>query len=388
MKLKKSFIFVLCLSLVLCSFIPVAAFSSDTKNESTDEPSNLNITVVVPNKKEEETKEKQHEPTPTVIPTATEAPIQIFKPPLLYPINIWENEENGRIEIIKTYELTEKDKPENIPRDSFIRNGVQFEFTDIIKHNNSSMEKKEQTETVTLNSDTQNVDAIIELLAPTLEYKSEDGYIGILELDISSIKTEQSGTKKSNYTVNATREYPHLSSNDASLVPQTINDNGRTLTLTDVNWKTENTEAVDYNQLPVSYRAIATYSATASKTVVTGYTTTAVYKGGISKTVTGNDIYTAHFIGTIPEPEPEYILESPYPEKSFIIEQSYEDFKTGESISLNNNEPDKTIETKNSSNALLYIVLIIALFSIGLNGFICFWLLKNNNNKYIKEDNI
>jgi hypothetical protein len=34
--------------------------------------------------------------------------------------------------------------------------------------------------------------------------------------------------------VTATREYPHLSTNDTSLIPKTITDNGRTLELDNV----------------------------------------------------------------------------------------------------------------------------------------------------------
>ena len=374
-KMPRPLISLLCLLLVLCCFLPFVAAPSEAKANETDKPSNLNITVVVP--------QKTATPKPEEIPIKTleqskqeqpkkEPPTKI---PMLYPVDVWENMENGKIEIVKTYELSSLEKPENIPRNSFTKNGLIFELADIIKHDNAAVDKKDHTETVTLNSDTQNVDSIIKLLAPNLEYKSEDGYVGVLELDISSIKTKQAGTKKNNYTVTATREYPHLSSNDASLVPRTVSDNGRTLTLTDVSWKNETTKAVDYNQLPASYCAVATYSASASKTVVTGYTTTALYKGSVSKTVTGKTLYTAHFTGYMPETayfELEETSDNPASEKSFIVNQGNAQNKTTEPIKSNN---------FGSNDVLLYIVLVVTLLLVSLNGFIMLQYFKYKPKK-------
>jgi hypothetical protein len=75
--------------------------------------------------------------------------------------------------------------------------------------------------------------------------------------------------------------------------------------------------AVDYDQLPVSYTAVATYTASASKTVVTGYVTTAEYKGTVSKLNQGLTVYTAYFAGTeiAPEKIPAKIIE-PKPEQA------------------------------------------------------------------------
>jgi hypothetical protein len=137
-------------------------------------------------------------------------------------------------------------------------------------------------------------------------------------LDIATVTVETAGTKTTGYTVSATREYPHLSAADTSLVPKTITDNGRELTLASVDWRAGNTVTVDYDALPDSYTAVATYTTTASKTVVTGYITTAEYKGTIAKLITGKTVYTAYFAGTLiappaPEPTPEPVQE-PLPE--------------------------------------------------------------------------
>ena len=258
---------------------PITAYAADT-----GEASGVSITVVIP---QTEPKKEAPPPEPTTQPPKN----------YLYPVSVWESQDNGRREIIKTYELAPNEKPQNISRESFTRDGWLYEIADITKKETSSNDMREYTETVTIDTATNDISAILQLLAPEMEYKSNDGYTGILYLDISSIKVETAGTKSSSYTVTATREYPHLSSNDTSLIPKTITDNGRTLTLSNIDWRVQNYTTIDYDRIPDSYTAVATYAGTASKTTVTGYTTTAEYRGRLSKIITGKTVYTAYFIG-------------------------------------------------------------------------------------------
>lgn len=85
--------------------------------------------------------------------------------------------------------------------------------------------------------------------------------------------------------VSATRSYPNLSEADVSLVPKSIEDSGRTLTLADVDWQ----EAGGF------YNATATYTGTATSQYATGYTVTADYAGEVTKTTSGIVRYTAVF---------------------------------------------------------------------------------------------
>jgi hypothetical protein len=71
-----------------------------------------------------------------------------------------------------------------------------------------------------------------------------------------------------------------------------------------VSWETQHTIAVDYEQVPESYKAIAKYTRTGTKIEVTGYVTTAVYSGEITKAVTGDTVYTAYFEGVEINPTP------------------------------------------------------------------------------------
>jgi len=216
---------------------------------------------------------------------------------VLYPADVQTVIEDGARQIIKTYILTDGQTPADIPRDSFERGGWRYELTDITEKKTSGTDAKNHTETVKINTSSNNLNTIIGQLAPTLEYQSEDGYYGILTLDLATVKCEAAGYKNSSYTVTATREYPHLSTNDLSLIPKTITDNGQTLQLDDVTWEVQRYVNVDYEDIPESYRAVAKYTANASKSVVTGYVTTADYVGEVSKMVKGDTVYAAYFVG-------------------------------------------------------------------------------------------
>jgi LPXTG-site transpeptidase (sortase) family protein len=235
----------------------------------------------------------QTPPPPAVAATAAPPPAE--KP--LYPAEVRAlADDNGR-QIVKTYILAPGQDPADIPRGNFERDGWRYALTDITKNRVAGRDAKAHTETVTVDTDTNDLNAVIARLSPTLEYQSEDGFAGTLALNLASVKCEAAGYKSSGCTVSATREYPHLSNADTSLIPKTITENGRTLALEDVTWETQSTVNVDYEDIPESYRAVAQYTAKASKTVVTGYVTTADYIGEISRTTAGDTVYAAHFDG-------------------------------------------------------------------------------------------
>jgi len=270
--MKRIILMLLCTVFLLA--FPMTSLASDNDGDG------VSITVVIPR-------------------TAKEVPTAVSQQPInqLYPIGVWESREGGRREIIKTYELNAWENPADIPRESFTREGWLYELTDITRKETASADAREHTETVTIDTETNELAEILQLLTPDIEYQADDGYTGELYLDITSIQVETAGTRTSSHTVTATREYPNLSSNDLSLVPKTITENGRTLTLAGVDWRSQMTAVVDYAQIPTSYTAIARYTGTASRTTVIGYTTTAEYHGTVSKIIPGKTLFTAYFLG-------------------------------------------------------------------------------------------
>lgn len=148
---------------------------------------------------------------------------------------------------------------------------------------------------ITRDMDTKDMAEIIQLLEPELEITTEDGYTGVLVPDYTSIQVEAAGYKTSSRTVSTTRTYPNLSNADVSLIPKTVEDGGRTLTLADVQWQEAATDQMDGYDLAIRYNATATYTGTATSKYATGYTVTADYKGEITRTDCDTVIYTAIF---------------------------------------------------------------------------------------------
>lgn len=205
----------------------------------------------------------------------------------LYPTQIVETVEGDHLRLEKIYLLTAADNPANIPVEDFEREGYHYTLLDVTRQDLTESDSKEYSETYTVESATKDMDKIMPQLPATREITTEDGYTGVLTLDTASIQVEAAGYASSSRTVTATRSYPNLSDADASFIPKSITDDGRTLTLSDIQWQEDGT----------FYNATATYTGTASSSYATGYTVTAEYAGEVVKTISGSMVYTAIFSG-------------------------------------------------------------------------------------------
>ncbi|MDE6260681.1 MAG: hypothetical protein K2M42_07470 [Oscillospiraceae bacterium] len=204
-----------------------------------------------------------------------------------YPISVEEYTYGpfDELRIDKVYQLSRSDDPKDIPTEDFDRGGYHYTLLDVVKTDQAETDTKDYTEVVTLETDTKDMALIIQQLELSIDVTTEDGYTGTLTPDYPGITVEAAGYKTSSRTVTATRSYPNLSDADTSLIPRTIQDNGRTLTLADVQWQ----EAGGF------YNATATYSGTASSKYATGYIATVEYKGEVTRTSCDTVIYTATF---------------------------------------------------------------------------------------------
>ncbi len=214
----KKLMFTLCAVLLLTLTMSVGAFAAEIP---TAEPSNVTITVVLPGKPEAAAPGTDTDTPPEAeIPQESDTDSETETDPapavpeiiVLYPVDVTESHLNGGWQIVKTYELTALDNPNNIPRGDFERRGANgaewsFALTDIIKRETANAETMPHKETVTLNTDTKELEKILPLLAPTMEYKTEDEFVGILTLDVASIKVETAGTKTSSYTMTQRKGY-------------------------------------------------------------------------------------------------------------------------------------------------------------------------------------
>lgn len=166
-----------------------------------------------------------------------------------------------------------------------------------VKEDQTFHDSKAHTETVTVTTSSDSLAAILEQLAPTMEY-SKDGYSGVLTLDHTTLQTEAAGYTTKYYTITDTKQFTGLPRNDPSYVPTTTVKDGKTLSLSNISWAVTGTGLADDTLVPTSYTATATYQATGSRSAATGYITTATYTGEITSEGIGSVQYTVTYLGT------------------------------------------------------------------------------------------
>ncbi len=69
-----------------------------------------------------------------------------------------------------------------------------------------------------------------------MEVETEEGYSGVLKLDHTSVHVTVTATRAVPKNHSATRTFPNLSDADLSLLPKTVTEGGRTLSLATVQW--------------------------------------------------------------------------------------------------------------------------------------------------------
>ena len=214
-----------------------------------------------------------------------------------YPVSVEEYTYGpfDELRINKVYQLSLSDDPSGIPTEDFERNGRRYFLLDLIRQDEVGVDTQTYTETITKDSGTGDMSAVLKELDGQMEVTTEDGYTGTLILDHTSVKVEVKGYQTSTRNLSATRTYPSLSDADLDLIPKTITDGGKTLTLADVQWANDGTY----------YTATAKYTGTSTSRAATGYTVTASYTGKVAKTNCEVVTYTAIFGSTkLEEPEP------------------------------------------------------------------------------------
>ena len=262
-------------------------------------PTALAAETPSPSTQAEESESSTPAPSTEELPTL---PVPEPDPVPLYPAEVKQSEENGITRIEKIYYLSSQDDPANIPTEDFEREGKTYTLLDVLKQAQIESDTQDYVEVLTLDSDTQDMEKILTMLEPELEVQTEDGYHGVLSLDHTTITVEAAGYKTSSRTVSATRTYPNLSGADVSLIPKTITDSGRTLTLADVQWQEAATTQTDGYDMALRYTANATYTGTATSKYATGYVVTANYVGEVTRVSTDVITYTAIFSSTDPTP--------------------------------------------------------------------------------------
>ena len=221
---------------------------------------------------------------------------------------------NGQQRMVKTYVLSPEADPESLKEPSFEYDGFTYTWAYTTKEEKIYQDVKTVTETVTVETSGDNLDDILEVLAPSIPY--DDGtYVGELNLDHTSLVTEAAGYTTKYGSVTETKVIGNLDRNDMSYVPATTVKNGRTLSLSNVDWQVMGTALVGNALVPSQYQAVATYSASTSWKAATGYVTTAEYHGEVISEGIDSVTYTVVYTGAenepmtlIPDPNPNRVL--------------------------------------------------------------------------------
>lgn len=235
------------------------------------------------------------------------------------PDNLVVENLNGQQRITKTYVLPPDTDPEILKEPSFDYDGFTYTWAFTTKEEHAFLETKSVTETVTVETAKKDLNTILAQLAPTIPY--DDGeYTGELALDHTTLSTVAAGYTTQRGSITETKTIGPLDRNDMSYVPATTTKNGRTLSLVNVDWQVIGADVVGDVMAPCSYQAVATYSASTSSQVATGYVTTAEYKGEAVAEGVDSITYTVVYVGSeiIPaEPEPTAPVERVHP--SFVL---------------------------------------------------------------------
>ena len=208
--------------------------------------------------------------------------LDVTDPDAMLPVDIILDQDNK--EIRKVYDLSPNTDPSTLPMGQFERDGLLYDCTDVLREVIIGSETQVITQEEKVDSDKKDMDTILSLLPQEKEVTTEEGFTGTLTLDLDSIKTEAAGYGSSTQPVTATRTYPNLANQDLNHLPKSITEGGRTLTLQDVQWQTDNTYNADDYEIGDRFTAICTYGGSKTVSYVTGYTTTANYTGEVYRT--------------------------------------------------------------------------------------------------------
>ena len=220
------------------------------------------------------------------------------------PTKIWVEEEDGTHLLKKTFVVDAGVSPSELMEGSISRRGISYQYLEMVKEElPGSTETKTVSQKETISTGSKDQAAIAAQAEQTIPYE-QDGFKGELVLDTAGITAEESGRQSYSYTINDSREYTGLASNDPYLIPKEVTKNGVTLAINDIQWTPTGVKP-DGSGQPASYTATASYSGKGWGSKVTGYTATLPYSGEVTKEIPGKVQYTLVYEEIPPElPEP------------------------------------------------------------------------------------
>ena len=215
-----------------------------------------------------------------------------------FPVSVTTTEEFGERLVIKNYEIDSNVNPTDLVEGEFVRNGYTYKVRDVLRKKvDNDVELKLASEQITIKTSTNDMNSVLKQAPVIIDYSDEQGYKGQLTLNTSNVFSESLGSKSYSYTVKETKTYSDLARNDSYYIPKTVEKNGRTLTLSNIEWATTGTTLAGNSLLPSSYSATAYYEGTAYGSRSVGYQTTLTYIGEVSREVDSGYLVSVIYSG-------------------------------------------------------------------------------------------
>lgn len=189
-------------------------------------------------------------------------------------LNVYEESKTIPIENVEQYK-------NNIEKEIII-NEARYELQDIEEHKNIEVVKLEKEETEQKIVNTNNKYDVLNLFKSKKEI-TQDGMVGVLELQNSSLDIKVNDSYKEQYKVSLIKKYENVLSNELNDIPKTIIQNGVTYYLINPIWTVSKIEKIEGQDIPISYNGEMYYEAIKEKTIIKNYIAEVKYKGTLQK---------------------------------------------------------------------------------------------------------
>ena len=215
------------------------------------------------------------------------------------PFEIRYETHNGVAVIIKSFRVPVGVDPAVLVEADFEDAQYLFSMRHILL-SDTLMHMEQRVVARTVNFTTEDDVAISQMLAPIIEF-NEDGFVGQLELDRSSIQSTATGRESYTFPIHRTIEIANLNRNDVAYIPRTHDS----LTLQDINWVPMGGQMRGDIMLPSSYTAQAIYAGVGRGERITGLENAAIYRGIVTRSLESENVFTIIYHGTRIVPESE-----------------------------------------------------------------------------------
>lgn len=188
------------------------------------------------------------------------------------------------LEFDKTIAIEDIEQYKNNIENEIVVDGIKYQLIDIQEQENKitiSKDKEEKEQLIVKSSDKYSALKQFEN-EKTIE---DDGYTGILELQIDSLNLKINDSYIEQYKVQIQRQYNNVLENELNDVPKTIEQDGIIYYLTDPVWNVAQTQEIDGQEIPILYNGIMNYKGIKERKIIKNYIATIKYKGTLHKEV-------------------------------------------------------------------------------------------------------